>query len=289
MPLFDETHVKIEGGIVVWDGMNRLEAPNDNGHTKRSLKIVINPNNPDIGLLQQLANNELQSCEFKGILPNGGLMPIGTAGPLEFNGMYPGWAVVNCSTFRMPDVYDEQGQQMNDPMQYLSTIYPGQIVDVLVHCKSYNQKSKGIAARMDGFSIMKSLNAPRQNFGGGGIDTSGAFGGQPQGNALQNNVPQQNYQQQPPQGGQPQGGYQPPQQNAPQGQPPAQNNTYQPPAQGNAPQNNVPQQNYQQQPPQGGQPQGGYQPPQQNAPQDQQQGDAPNQAHNYMPPQGGNQ
>jgi len=208
MPQFDETHVKIQGCIVVWDGMNRVEAPNDNGNIKRSLKVVIDPNNPDIGLLQQLANNELQASEFKGILPQGGLMPIGTARPDEFNGMYPGWAVVNCSTFKMPDVYNEQGQMMTDPMQYLPTVFPGQIVDVLVHCKAYNQKSKGVAARMDGFMIMVSRNAPRQNFGGGGIDTSNAFGGQPQQQPVQGQPQQQTYQQpqQQPVQGQPQQG-----------------------------------------------------------------------------------
>jgi len=216
MPQFDETHVKIEGCIVVWDGVNHPEPPNDNGNIKRALKVVIDPNNPDLAILNQLANDELQRSEFKGVLPNGGRMPIGTAGPNEFNGMYPGFAVVNCRTFKVPDIYDEQGNMMTDPMQYSAMIYPGQVVDVLVNCSAYNNVSKGVAASLDGFMIRSSLNAPRQNFGGAGIDTSGAFGGQPQ----QNNA----------------GGYQAPAQGQPQqnnGGAPNQAHDYMPPQGGN--------------------------------------------------------
>ena len=213
MPMFDDTHVKLEGCYVVWDGITRPEA-NDGGNMRWSLKVVVDPNNPDIGLLNQLANTELQQSEFKGVLPQGGIMPIGTARNDEFNGMYPGWAVVNCSTFRNPQVYDENGVLI-DAMQYGNLLYGGQMVDVVVHCKSYNNKSRGVAARLDGFSIRLSANAQRQDFGGGGVDVSKAFnggGGQPQQQQNWGSNPQPQQQQ-----GQPQ---QQPQQQ--QGQPPQQ-------------------------------------------------------------------
>ena len=186
MPQIDDTHLVIKDCLVVYDGINRPDEPNSNGNIRRKLKVVINPNNPDLPLLDQLATAELQRSEFKGILPNGGTMPIGTAGPNEFNGQYTGWAVVNCSTFKMPDVYDEamtvpndpsKLQMLTDPLQYSQKVYAGQIVDVMVNCSAFNNVSKGVAARMDGFMIRTGQNAPRQNFGGGGADTSSAFGG----------------------------------------------------------------------------------------------------------------
>ena len=200
MPQFDEKHVKINDCIVVWDAMNKPDEPNSNGNIRRGFKVVTRPDNPDLPLLQQLADTELRNSKFQGILPQGGLMPIGTVGQTEFNGMYPGWAIISCYTFKFPDVYDEAGQVMVDPMQYLPMVYPGQYVDILVNCQAYDNKSKGVAARMDGFSIKVSANAQRLSFGGGGIDTSGAFGNQNNGggqgyNQNQNNGGGQGYSQ----------------------------------------------------------------------------------------------
>lgn len=284
MPQTDETHVIIKDCIVVYDGMNRPEDPNSNGNTKRSLKVVIHPNNPDIQVLQQLADNELMQSEFKGNLPRGGFMPINYVQPNEFEGMYTGYAVVNCSTFKMPDVYDENVQQLNDPMQYLPMTYSGQNVDVMLHCSAYNNVSKGVASRMDGYLINMSKNAQRQSFGGGGVDTAAGFGGQGNANNQQNNGGQ-NYQQN---NGAPQnnqnngGGYdqnnggQNYQRNNGQNNAPQQNNYQQP---NNAPQNNG-----------GGYDQNNANNQQNNgqntAPQNN--GGAPNQAHNYMPNNGGN-
>jgi len=180
MPQFDDTHVKILGCFVVWDGITRPDK-NQDGSPKYSLKVVCNPNSPDLALFQSLANTSLQQSKFQGVLPQGGRMPIGQAMPTEFNGMYNGWAVLNCNTQRLPDVYDENGQRL-DPMQYGQALYGGQQVDVLLHCYEYDKAgNKGIATGLDAFSIIASANAQRQNFGGSGVDTSRAFGGgQPQ-------------------------------------------------------------------------------------------------------------
>ena len=202
MPLYQDpnspiTCVMIKGAFIVWDGVTRPEA-NDGGNMRWNLKIVVPPNHPDIEILNQLANAELQASEFKGILPNGGIMPVGTAGPNEFSGLYPGWSVVNCSTFKTPQVYDEAGQPL-DAMVYGAQLYTGQQVDVLVHCKSYNNKSRGIAARMDGFSIIVSANAARTEIGGGGVNSAGAFGGGAQQQPAQQQPAQQQPAQQQPQ------------------------------------------------------------------------------------------
>ena len=173
MPQHDKTHVRVDNCFVVWDGITRPEPKDDGGH-RWNVKVVTRADNPDIAILEQMANTELQEGDFRGVLPNGGMMPVGTAGATEFNGLFPGWRVVNCSTYRAPQVFDEQGAQM-DAMQYGALMYGGQQVSVLVHCKTYNNVSKGVAARLDGFSIIASANATRHEFGG--VDASGAFAG----------------------------------------------------------------------------------------------------------------
>jgi len=180
MPQFDKKHIKICGGYVVWDGVTRpeIQGQGENaGKPKWSLKVVFDPNNPDIALFNQLTNQTLQESQFRGVLPQGGYMPIGVVKPGEFNDMFIGWSVISFKTTRCaPDVYDENGVLL-DAMQYKPMIYGGQKVDVLAHCYEYNQKSKGIAGGLDAFAIITSANAPRQNFGGEGVDTASAFGG----------------------------------------------------------------------------------------------------------------
>lgn len=176
MPLvIDQDHVKLVGCTVVWDGVTRPET-NDSGVKKWNLKVVINPTSPDVMLLNQLASAKLASSEFRGVLPAGGWMPVGTAAATEFGGMFTGWAVVNAKTQRPPNVFSEDGSPL-DPMQYGPLLYPGQRVDVVVSLYAYNNMSKGIAASLDGFAIITSAAAPRLEIGGAGVDVSKAFGG----------------------------------------------------------------------------------------------------------------
>ena len=175
MPQLDPTHVLVKDCLVVWDGVTRPEN-GDNG-IKYSLKVVADPNHPDIALLDQLGQKTLAESEFKGVLPQGGRMNIGTAGQGEFNGQYTGFAVVSGNTKRLPEVWDETGNIM-DPMQYGNLLYGGQKVDIIVHCYAYNAKgNKGVATGLDAIRIIASANAPRQNFGGSGFDSSSVFGG----------------------------------------------------------------------------------------------------------------
>lgn len=200
MPLHNDTTAIVTGCRVVWDGITRPER-NEDGSFKYNLKVVIPPNCPDLPILEQLANNELAQGDFRGVWPAGGIWPMRPTDHTEFQGMYPGWICLNATTYNTPQVFDEQGQQL-DPMQYGPLIYGNQQVNLLVHFKSYNNKSKGIAARLDGFQIVLSAQAQQASFGG--VNAQQAFaggGGAPA-----------------PQG--PPGGYQQPP--APQGPPPGQ-------------------------------------------------------------------
>lgn len=301
MPQYDAKRVLMNGGLVVWDGITR---PNETRDQKTgvtsyvySLKCLFPPNCPDVAIFEDLARQELNNSEFRGQMPNGGTWPVSRVGPNEFKGMYTGWWCVNFKTYRSPQVFDNRGVAMQ-PMQYNPLVYTGQIVNVLAHCKAFNNMSKGIAARLDGFSPVVEANAPRIDFGGG-ASASGAFGGDG-GGYNPNQPPQGNYGQPqgggynpqggpggytPPQGapsnyGQPQGGYNPHQpQGGPggYGQPQGGMNQSQPPqgpgAQGgpgvgyNGYNAAGSQQNYQPNSPQGGYnpqqpPQGGYNPQQ---------------------------
>ena len=213
MPNFDDSHVKLCGGIVVWDSVTRPEIQDQGknaGKPKWSLKVVFEPNNPDIALYNDLANRSLQASEFKGVLPQGGRMPILTCGPNEYGGAFNGWPAISFkTTLRAPDVYDDNGQLL-DPMQYSQLIYGGQRVDVLAHCYPINAGgNRGISAGLDGFALILSANAQRMDFGGNGMDTSGAFGGGQQQQPVNNQQnPAYATQGQPGQMQQPQQGYQ---------------------------------------------------------------------------------
>jgi hypothetical protein len=225
MPQFDEQHVKICGGTIVWDGITapeKQEHGDNAGQPKWSLKVIFPPGNPDVALYDAMAQKTLRESQFKGVLPAGGYMPLRAVTAAEYGGAYTGWAVASFKTVRRcPDVYDENvpAQQL-DPMQYGPLMYSGQQVDVLAHCYEFNQKSKGIAAGLDAFAIIASAQAPRIETGSGGIATAGAFGGGGGGGG--GGAPA--YGQQPPAQAQPAYAQQPPAQQQPAyaQQPPAQ-------------------------------------------------------------------
>jgi hypothetical protein len=281
MPLaIDENHLKICGAMIAWDGVTRPDQTTD-GSVRYNLKLLIPGDSPDVAILNDLIQKEIREGKFAGMLPNGARTPVMQVQPHEYNGQFNGYIAISVKTGNLPDVFDENGARL-DPMQYGSLLYPGQIVDVLVHCYSYDNMSKGVAVGLDGFAIIRSANAMRQNFGGTGIDTASAFGGgaqqQQQGYPQQQyqqppmqqqGYPQQQYQQPPMQGSpmQPQGYPQPPMQ--PQGypQPPMQGSPMQPQGYPQAPMQGSPMPQQQQ-----GYPQQQYQQPQ-----------PPQQAHDMLP------
>ena len=205
MPQLDQTHVLVENAIVVWDAITRPDV-RDDGSKSHKLKVVIPPGSQDAQLVEAMAAQCLQESKWKGVMPNGGNFAISQVQPGDFNNMYNGGYVINPSTNRLPDIFDESGNRL-DPMQYGNLLYGGQVVSVIVHCWDYDNKSKGIATGLDGVRIHTSLNAPQQQFGGGGYDAASAFGAAPaqqqpqQGGFQQQPAQQQPMQQQPQQGG----------------------------------------------------------------------------------------
>lgn len=180
MPQFDDNHVKLCGGRVVWDGVTRPEIVQQGqqaGKQKYTLKVVFPPSCPDLAIYNQLANKSLMESKWRGQLPAGGRMPIGQVQPGEFQDMFPGWAVISFkTTLRAPDVYDENGRLL-DPMAYSKLLFGNQQVDVLAHCYEYDAAgNKGISAGLDGFAIIASANAQPVQFGTG-VNTAAAFGG----------------------------------------------------------------------------------------------------------------
>lgn len=207
--ILDDKHVLVEGATVVWDAITRPER-RDDGSISHKLKVVIPAGNPAIAEIEQLAQQCLAESKWRGNLPNGANWAIRPVQPGEYNNQFPGGYVINPSSNRVPDIYDEAGQMLADPMQYGRLIYQGQSVSVIVHAWDYDNKSKGIATGLDGVRIHTSANAPRQQFGGGGFNAGAVFGngggapqgGQPMQQPQQGGYqqPQQGYQQQPQQG-----------------------------------------------------------------------------------------
>lgn len=179
MPRFDDNHVKLCGGTVVWEGVTRPEISQvgaNAGKPKWTLKVVFPPHCPDIALFEQLAAQALQQSKWRGQLPAGGRMPVGTVQPGEFGDAFPGWRVISFKTsLRQPDVYDENGAPV-DAMRLAQVVYGGQRVDVLGHCYEYDQAgNKGISAGLDAFAVIESAQAPRREFGSS-VNTAAAFG-----------------------------------------------------------------------------------------------------------------
>jgi len=179
MSRFNETSIVIHDCTIVWDGMNRPDK-NQDGSPKYNLKLVFPPNSPDLAEFHQIAQEKLQSSPFNGVLPQGGRMPIGTAGPQEFGGMFPGYAVISAKTQFMPEVRDDNINLL-DPMQWAGQMFTGQRVNVLVDCYHYDTAgNRGIGTGLQGIQIIASAGAQRLALGGGSTpDTAAAFGGQP--------------------------------------------------------------------------------------------------------------
>ena len=168
----DEKHVITGDGIIMWDGITKPEVK-EGGAVVHSLKIALVNNDPTISELNQIATKCLQDSKFKGQLPPGGIWPFQQVDATKFDGMLPAHTSLNAKTYRgAPQVYDANGRELN-PMEYASLLYPGAIVQALVHTYSYDDKSKGVAFGLDGIRIIRT-DAPKLPVGG--IDASTAFG-----------------------------------------------------------------------------------------------------------------
>lgn len=194
--IIDDKSIRIDGAIVVWDGVTRPAVKD--GKTKWTLKIVIEPNNPHLADFIALGGRAIQQSQWSGNLPANAHKPMNKASPNEFNGLFPGWAVINGITYKdVPEVVNEQNQLI-DPMTYRSLFFAGQQVDVAFGTYEYNVNGNmGIAASLGPIRIIQSANKQKIDVGGGpgGPSASDAFGAPAGNQAVQQQ--QQPAQQQP--------------------------------------------------------------------------------------------
>ena len=174
-------NVRTCSGIVLWDGITTPDQ-NDEGSVSHNLKIAIPETAAETAELEQLATATLASSEFKGTLPVNGNWPVTVIDVSKLGESAPlmaGRVAITGKTRRgVPPVYDANGQQLT-AMQFGQMIYPGAVVELLVHAYSYNNKQKGIGFGLDGIMIVDATT-PKLDVGGGmgANQVAAAFGAQ---------------------------------------------------------------------------------------------------------------
>ena len=179
----ENNNVRTCSGIVLWDGITTPDQ-NDDGSVSHNLKIAIPETAAEKAELEQLATATLTSSEFKGVLPVNGNWPVTVIDVSKLGDSAPlmaGRVAITGKTRRgVPPVYDANGQQLT-AMQFGQMIYPGAVVELLVHSYSYNNKQKGIGFGLDGIMIVDATT-PKLDVGGGmgASQVAAAFGAQGQ-------------------------------------------------------------------------------------------------------------
>lgn len=172
MIIQDGKYVRTGNCVILWDGITRPEQ-NEVG-LAHSLKVACIATAPEVAELDALATRTLVSSKFKGTLPPGGNWPLLDTDPAKYEGMLQGHKEFNSKTYNgAPDVYDANGNKL-DPMQYNAMLYPGCVVQVLVHAYDFDNKSKGVAFGLDGIMIIDAT-APHLPVDGG-INAGEVFG-----------------------------------------------------------------------------------------------------------------
>jgi len=175
MSFYNEKYVRTGNAVIVWDGITRPET-NDSNKLVHSLKVAMAPGSSEIPELEQLANMSLTASKFNGVLPPGGNWPTKVIGVGEIDPAVQGYTSFSAKTYNgAPQVFDANGQLLS-PMQYGAMLYPGTIVQVLIHAYDYDNKQKGVGFGIDGIMIVDAT-APHLNVAG--VDAAGAFGGAP--------------------------------------------------------------------------------------------------------------
>lgn len=180
MSYLDDKHVITGRAILLWDGVGNPQ-PNDSGAMVWSAKVAIPANDPCVAELENISRNALNDSEFKGALPPNGIWsmtPVNDADIQKYGPLVAGHTIINAKSFKgCPQVFDLQGNELN-PMTYKTRLYAGTIVALLVHCYTYNNKSKGVGFGLDGLQIVDH-NAPRLDVGSGlaPAQVAAAFGG----------------------------------------------------------------------------------------------------------------
>jgi hypothetical protein len=183
MAQFDPQHIITCPGIILWDGISTPNIDEKDGAVSHSLKIAIPENAPERAELEQLAMATLQSSEFKGQFPAGGVWPFQQIDVAKFGDSAPllhGRVAISAKTRNgVPGIYDVNGQQLS-AMQFGRMLYAGAHVQLLVHCYAFNNKSRGLAFGLDGVMIVDAT-APKLDVGGGlsQSQVAAAFGARP--------------------------------------------------------------------------------------------------------------
>lgn len=176
MPKFDEKHVKLCGGTIIWEEITTptiISKGKNTGKQKWAVKVAFSASCPDLPIFNALYDTTLLNSKWRGVLPENGNKPVVPIKPGELNDQFSGGSRINFKTLYMPKIFDENGQML-DVMQYGPLIYTGQKIDILASCYDFDEVSKGIAAGLAGLAIIASAEAKHQDFGG--VDAASAFG-----------------------------------------------------------------------------------------------------------------
>jgi hypothetical protein len=185
MARHDENHIITGNAIVVWDGITKPETTK-NGQPlqkpKYSLKLALMPNDPCVAEIDAIAKAALQNSKFKGVMPHGGSWPLSPCNPQIADGVLNGMIAINPKTENgdiTQKVYDASGQLLN-PMTYSRMLYPGAVIQVMVHAFAFDNVQKGVALGLDGIRIVDAT-APALNIGAsmGAAEVGAAFGAVP--------------------------------------------------------------------------------------------------------------
>ncbi len=164
-----ENAVITGNAIIVWDGITKPETTK-NGQPlpkpKYSFKLALQPNDSSVQEIDAIAKQALQASKFKGVMPHGGSWPLSPCNPQIADGVLNGLIAINPKTEDSgitQKVWDANGQLLN-PMTYARMLYPGAIVQVLVHAFAFDNVQKGVALGLDGIRIVNA-QAPQLNIG----------------------------------------------------------------------------------------------------------------------------
>jgi hypothetical protein len=180
-----ENHVITGNAIVVWDGITNPETTKNGqplAKPQYSLKLALMANDPSVAEIDALAKAALQASKWKGVMPHGGSWPLASANPQIADGALNGMVTINPKTSQQDittKVYDANGQLLN-PMAYSRMLYPGAIVQAIVHAYDFDNVQKGVALGLDGIRIVDATS-PALNIGGSmpASEVAGAFGAAP--------------------------------------------------------------------------------------------------------------
>ena len=170
---------KVITGVVVlaWDGLRNPEQ-RPSGSTDYNVSVIMPNTASEIAELTELATKCLNESEFNGVMPAGGNWPLGKvvdAG--KFGPTYNAHTSIKAGTPRgIPTIVDTSGNVL-DAMTFGPMLYPGCLMQLIVHAFAYNNVQKGVAFGLDAIKIVDAT-APALPVASGMSpgDVVGAFG-----------------------------------------------------------------------------------------------------------------